>query len=122
MTIELDLSNIPMHGVLPMARTRLLSFSVLALLLLAAGVITPQETQAQTLSEQDLAVFNYRSIGPTSQSGRFVDFAVPLQQPGTFYAASASGHLWKTENYGLTFQALFDNEAVYSIGDIAVQE
>jgi photosystem II stability/assembly factor-like uncharacterized protein len=61
-----------------------------------------------------------RTIGPTRQSGRFVDFAVPLQQPGTFYAATGSGGLWKTVNNGQTFDALFENEKVFSIGDIAV--
>ena len=77
------------------------------------------ETTA-TLTEDQLSAFVYRSIGPTRQSGRFVDFAVPSQQPATYYAASASGHLWKSENHGLTWDVLFDNEEVYSIGDIAV--
>ena len=45
----------------------------------------------------------YRDIGPTAQGGRFVDFAVPLQQPYTFYAAAGSGGLWKTVNNGETF-------------------
>jgi photosystem II stability/assembly factor-like uncharacterized protein len=67
-----------------------------------------------------LKVLDFRSIGPTQQSGRFVDFAVPLQRPHTFYAASASGGLWKTENNGQTFEPLFENEKVFSIGDIAV--
>jgi photosystem II stability/assembly factor-like uncharacterized protein len=61
-----------------------------------------------------------RSIGPTAQSGRFVDFAVPNGRPHTFYAASASGGLWKTENNGRTFEPLFTSEKVFSIGDIAV--
>ncbi len=63
---------------------------------------------------------SYRAIGPTRQSGRFVDLAVPLQQPGTFYAAAASGGLWKTVNNGQTFEPVFDNEKVISIGGIAV--
>ena len=62
----------------------------------------------------------FRSVGPTQQSGRFVDFAVPAQRPHTFYAATASGHLWKTENNGQTFAPLFESEKVFSIGDIAV--
>lgn len=62
----------------------------------------------------------YRNIGPTGQSGRFVDFAVPLQQPYTFYAAAGSGGLWKTVNNGETFEPIFDFEKSYSIGDIAV--
>ncbi len=63
---------------------------------------------------------NFRAIGPTRQSGRFVDFAVPAGQPHTFYAATGSGHLWKTENNGQTFEPLFEREKVFSIGDIAV--
>ncbi|HVP92036.1 MAG TPA: hypothetical protein VMS75_12575 [Terriglobales bacterium] len=63
---------------------------------------------------------DYRSIGPTRQSGRFVDFAVPLQQPRTFYAATGSGGLWKTTNNGQSFEPIFDNEKVISIGDVAV--
>jgi photosystem II stability/assembly factor-like uncharacterized protein len=97
-------------------------FYFLAVLIgvLAVGLQPPTTAEAQTLTEDQLTAFNYRSIGPTRQSGRFVDFAVPLQQPGTFYAATGSGHLWKTENYGLTFDVLFENEDVYSIGDITV--
>ena len=41
-------------------------------------------------------------------------------KPNTFYAASASGGLWKTENNGQTFEPLFENEKVFSIGDVAV--
>ena len=67
-----------------------------------------------------LKSISYRAIGPTRQSGRFVDFAVPLQQPNTFYAATGSGGLWKTMNNGQTFDPIFDNEKVFSIGDIAV--
>ena len=63
---------------------------------------------------------NFRAIGPTQQSGRFVDFAVPEGRPNTFYAASASGGLWKTENNGQSFEPLFDHENVFSIGDVAV--
>lgn len=69
---------------------------------------------------QILSNIRYRSIGPTRESGRFVDIAVPLQQPHVFYAAAASGGLWKTTNNGQTFEPIFDNEKVFSIGDIAV--
>ncbi|MBT8397131.1 MAG: hypothetical protein HKO65_04140 [Gemmatimonadetes bacterium] len=87
---------------------------------LALGLQPPETAEAQTLTEDQVSALTYRSIGPTRQSGRFVDFAVPLQRPGTFYAATGSGHLWKTENHGLTYEVLFDTEAVYSIGDVAV--
>jgi photosystem II stability/assembly factor-like uncharacterized protein len=99
----------------------------LALLALAAsagqaqGRASAKAKAPAALSAADiLKALDYRSIGPTQQSGRFVDFAVPAQKPHTFYAASASGGLWKTENNGQTFEALFENEKVFSIGDIAV--
>lgn len=75
---------------------------------------------AQTLTEDHVSVFDYRSIGPTRQSGRFIDIAVPTDDPHTFYIASASGHLWKTTNRGITFEVLFEEEDVFSIGAIAV--
>jgi len=95
-------------------------FLGILLAILAAGLQGPADAMAQTLTEDQLTAFNYRSIGPTRQSGRFVDFAVPSQLVGTFYAATGSGHLWKTENHGLTYEVLFDDEEVYSIGDITV--
>ena len=79
----------------------------------------PAELAAQAL-EQVLSTVEYREIGPTRQSGRFVDIAVPQQQPHTFYIATASGHLWKTTNRGISFEVLFDQEEVFSIGAIAV--
>ncbi len=103
-----------------MERSRRVLLPGLFLALFALGLDLPTQAGAQTLTEEQLSVFNYRSIGPTRQSGRFVDFAVPAQRPGTFYAASASGHLWKTENHGLTWEVLFTDQDVYSIGDIAV--
>ena len=62
----------------------------------------------------------FRSIGPTVMSGRVVDVDVNNQKPTEFYVAYASGGLWKTENNGISFSPLFDNEAVMTIGDIAV--
>lgn len=88
--------------------------------ILALGLQPPVPAGAQTLTDDLLTVFDYRSIGPTRQSGRFVDFAIPLQQPGTYYAASASGHLWKTEDHGISWTVLFQDQPVFSLGDIAV--
>lgn len=82
--------------------------------------VLPPDILGQAVSEELLKNLNYRSIGPTRQSGRFVDFAVPKQQPYTFYAATGSGGLWKTTNNGNTFEPIFDHENAFSIGDIAV--
>ena len=49
-----------------------------------------------------------------------MDLDVNPTDPTIFYAAYASGGLWKTENNGISFNSLFDQEAVMTIGDIAV--
>ena len=89
-------------------------------LVAAVGSASTSKLAAQTLDEEVLAALEYREIGPTRQSGRFVDIAVPRQEPWTFYMATASGHLWKTTNNGISFDALFTHQDVFSIGAIAV--
>ncbi|MBS1514519.1 MAG: glycosyl hydrolase [Bacteroidetes bacterium] len=62
----------------------------------------------------------FKNIGPSVMSGRVVDIDVLPSDPSVFYAAYASGGLWKTTNNGMSFTPLFDTEAVITIGDIAV--
>ena len=64
----------------------------------------------------------FRDIGPTRQGGRFVEFAVVEATPRIFYGATATGHLWKTENNGMTFTPLFENGPVASLGAVAVSQ
>jgi hypothetical protein len=51
-------------------------------------VVFAGELAAQSLSPEVLKAFSFRAIGPTRQSGRFVDFAVPELEPWTIYAAT----------------------------------
>ena len=93
----------------------------LALAVATAALTLPATTVAQSLDESVFANLEYREIGPTRQSGRFVDIAVPTDDPHTFYIATASGYLWKTTNRGITFDVLFtDQPDVFSIGAVAV--
>ena len=62
----------------------------------------------------------FRNIGPTVMSGRVVDFAVNPDDPSHFYVAYASGGLWETKNNGNSFNSIFDNKIVMTIGDIIV--
>ncbi len=63
-----------------------------------------------------LAGIPLRSIGPALTSGRVSDFAFHPDRWQVHYVAFASGNLWKTENNGITWTALFENESSYSIG------
>ena len=57
-----------------------------------------------------------RSIGPALTTGRVSDFAFTPGAWQKHYVAMASGNLWKTENNGITWDAVFDNEGSYAIG------
>ena len=91
---------------------------LIVLVAAAAAAIALQASTAQTPSP--FAGLAYRAIGPTNQGGRFVDYAVVEATPQIFYAATASGGLWKTENHGLTWTSIFDNQPAVSIGAVAV--
>lgn len=91
---------------------------VLSLLTLLMAI----STNAQKIDESILNAVHYRSIGPSRQGGRYVDFAVVEKNPATFYAALATGGLWKTEDNGITFNVLFEDAGAISIGDIAVDQ
>lgn len=62
----------------------------------------------------------FKSVGPSVFSGRVVDLDVSPNDPSHFYVAYASSGLWKTENNGISFTSLFDQEMVMTVGDIAV--
>ncbi|MFK8008421.1 MAG: WD40/YVTN/BNR-like repeat-containing protein [Saprospiraceae bacterium] len=78
------------------------------------------EKRKNLLENSMIANIPFESIGPTVFSGRVVDVDVSPTDPTHFYVAYASGGLWKTINNGTTFFPIFDNEAVMTIGDIAV--
>lgn len=59
-------------------------------------------------------------IGPTINSARADAIQVDPTNPGTMYLAFGSGNLWKTTNNGLTWKAIFEEQAALGIGDIAL--
>ena len=82
-------------------------------------LVAMPDAMAQKLGEDILGKVHYRSIGPTRQGGRYIDFAVVDDHPEVFYAALASGGVWKTDNNGQSFTSIFDDAGAISVGDIA---
>ncbi len=110
---------------------RLLSFLFLLLVSSLSAQDSPAPTPAderlssyqQRMALKEASIVNeieFRNVGPTVMSGRVADIDVWEEDPTHFYVAYASGGLWKTENNGLSFTPVFDQEAVMTIGDIAV--
>ena len=72
------------------------------------------------LRESDLKSMTWRSIGPANMSGRVACIALVPGSSKAFYAGFGTGGLFKTDNNGTTFAALFEKEATASIGSVAV--
>jgi len=68
----------------------------------------------------DFNQFTWRFIGPTTFSGRITGFAVPRGQSTTYYALTASGGLWKTEDAGIHFEPVFEKGGTLSMGWLAI--
>jgi len=62
----------------------------------------------------------WRSIGPAFTSGRISDIAVNPKNQSEYYVAVSSGNIWKTNNWGTTFEPIFENYGAYSIGCLEI--
>jgi len=63
-----------------------------------------------------------RNIGPAGMSGRVTAIDAVEANPDLIYIGTASGGVWKSENGGLSFRPVFDEQPVSSIGAIAINQ
>jgi photosystem II stability/assembly factor-like uncharacterized protein len=89
------------------------TLSVLALALPAPPGVA-QQASAGTWGD-----FAWRLVGPM-RGGRTRAVAGVPSQPGVFYVGAVNGGVWKTEDAGRTWRAIFDSQPTQSIGAIAV--
>ena len=61
----------------------------------------------------------WRMIGP-HRAGRTVGMTGVPSQPNVFYIGVNNGGVWKTNDYGHTWNPIFDRESTGSVGDVVV--
>jgi photosystem II stability/assembly factor-like uncharacterized protein len=95
-------------------RLKLVLFS---LLFFAVPVVN--HAQTQHLDTQALTEMHWRNIGPF-RGGRTRAAAGVPSQPNVFYVGAVNGGVWKSTDYGRTWQPIFDQQPTGSIGAIVV--
>lgn len=98
-------------------------FAVSIMIYCAGGFAQKQAEDSEDkplFSSTTFEAMALRSIGPAYMSGRIADIAVDQTDPSTWFVAIGSGGVWKTVNAGTTWTPIFDEESVYSIGDVTI--
>lgn len=84
--------------------------------------IRAYEQRLKLKAESPFGELKWRNIGPSVQSGRVLDIKASPANPGKLFVAFATGGLWTTEDDGITWTSIFDNQSTYGIGAIALSD
>jgi photosystem II stability/assembly factor-like uncharacterized protein len=88
-------------------------------MLLFACPLRAEEEPPPSKGPAELGNLKFRLVGP-AVGGRVSRVAGVPGDPLTYYAATASGGVWKSADGGITWKPVFDDQPTSSIGSIAV--
>src|SRR5215831_15549757 len=93
-----------------------LKFVLLSLLLAVPAI---NIAQTQNVDTKTLTEMRWRNVGPF-RGGRTRALSGVPGQPNVFYVGAVNGGVWKSTDYGRTWQPIFDQQPTGSIGAIVV--
>src|SRR5213082_3054740 len=93
--------------------------SALLLGSLAVALPAARPVRAQTIPSSAYGALRWRLIGP-HRGGRVLAVAGVPGDPATFYFGAVDGGVWRTRNAGVTWEPLFDDQPIASIGALAL--
>ncbi|WP_345271501.1 WD40/YVTN/BNR-like repeat-containing protein [Nibrella viscosa] len=85
-------------------------------------VLATIQAAAQPLPASVFKQVKARSVGPGVMSGRITAVDAVVANPDIIYAGAASGGVWKSENGGLSWKPVFDEQSNINIGSLAIQQ
>lgn len=94
-------------------------YLMLFIFMLGSSPLFAQE-DGSIITETNYNGLEFRNIGPALFSGRIADIAIHPNDDDTWYVAVGSGGVWKTENGGVTWDPIFDDQTSYSIGSVTI--
>ena len=84
--------------------------------------VTPGFAQKQPSLLSRFADMKPRNIGPAGMSGRITAIDAVVEDPRQVWLGAASGGVWKTENGGMSWTSVFDEQPILNIGSLAIQQ
>ncbi|MEM7263865.1 MAG: hypothetical protein AAF488_17895, partial [Planctomycetota bacterium] len=84
------------------------------------GILSPLGLFAGEIDPDRLAALKARAIGPAAMSGRITSIDVWSGNTDHIVVGAATGGVWRSENAGLTWTPIFDDQPVHAVGAVKI--